>query len=215
MDTFFDLAYTSTQKGGKMHKSTAPVWALFFLLSTGLAYGQTVKVNWQNRAPFSDYRTYAWKNSKNEGAHFYRQWVEKDVDAELMQKGLKKVSTGQTPDIYIYYHIVGQEVMDSTTTDDGFGWGGGGWGFSGGWGGWGDEGGMAMGGMDMSQTEAQPRMMGILSVDIVDVKKKQLIWRGQATTDTISNTQKGDEKQVLKSIDKMFKQYPPKQKEEK
>ena len=65
-------------------------------------------------------------------------------------------------------------------------------------------------GPDIAQTEAQPRMMGILSVDMVDVRKNQLAWRGQATTDAISNSQKGDEKQVLKSIDKMFKQFPPK-----
>lgn len=179
------------------------------LLSTALsALGQTIKVNWQTRAPFSDYRTYAWSASKNEGAHFYKQWVRKDVDAELAQKGLRRVSADQKPDLYVYYHIVGQEVMDSTTMDDGFGWGdmGGGWGMTGGWGGWGDMGGM---GPDIAQTTAQPRMMGILAVDLIDVKRKQLVWRGQATTDDISDKQKGDEKQVLKSVDKMFKQYPP------
>jgi hypothetical protein len=71
-----------------------------------------------------------------------------------------------------------------------------------------------MGGLgpDVAQTEAQPRMMGILAVDLVDVRKKQLVWRGQATTDAVSNSQKGDEKQVLKSVDKMFKQFPPKEK---
>jgi hypothetical protein len=179
------------------------------LLVTVFASGQTVKVNWQNQASFSDYRTYAWKESKNQGAHFYRQWVQKDVDNELAQKGLQKATAGENPDVYVYYHIIGQEVMDSTTTDDGFGWGAGSWGFAGGWGGWGDWGGM---GPDMSQTEAEPRMMGILSVDVVDARKKQLVRRGQATTDAISNSQKGDEKQVLKSIDKMFKQFPPNEK---
>jgi hypothetical protein len=180
------------------------------LLSTTLcALGQTIKVNWQNRAPFHDYKTYAWRTSKNEGAHFYKQWVRKDVNAELAQKGLREVSVNQKPDLYIYYHIVGQEVMDSTTMDDGFGWGGmgGGWGMYGGWGGWGGWGGGM--GPDMAQTTAEPRMMGILAVDMIDVNRKQLVWRGQATTDDISDTQKGDEKQVLKSVDKMFKQYPP------
>jgi len=70
-------------------------------------------------------------------------------------------------------------VMDSTTTDDGFGWGGGRWGRSGGWGGW--------GGPDIAQTEARPRMMGILAIDLADVKRKQMVWRGQATEDSISN----------------------------
>lgn len=69
--------------------------------------------------------------------------------------------------------------------------------------------GMGMGGMDISQTETEPRMMGILTVAVIDVKKKALVWRGQASTDAISNSQKGDEKQVLKSVDKMFKQFPP------
>lgn len=179
--------------------------ALISLLPAGSVFAQTVKVNWQMQAPFADYRTYVWKESKNQGADFYRQWVQKDVDAELAKKGLQKVAADQNPDICLYYHIVTQEVMDSTTTDDGFGWGGGGWGYWGGWGGWGD----GLGGADIAHTEAQPRFMGILAVDIVDAKKKELVWRGQATTDSISNSQKGDEKQVLKSVDKMFKQFPP------
>jgi hypothetical protein len=192
-----------------MRKNLGVILSGCFLLFATSAIAQTVKVNWQTNAPFADYRTYAWKPSKNEGAHFYRQWVVKDVDTELAQKGLRRVKADQNPDLYIYYHVVSQEVMDSTTTDDGFGWGGGAWGFWGGWGGWGGWGDM---GPDMSQTEAQPRMMGILAVDLVDVKNKELVWRGQATVDSISNTQKGDEKQTLNSVKKMFKQYPPERK---
>jgi hypothetical protein len=174
------------------------------LLAASGALAQTVKVNWQTDAPFADYRTYTWKDSKNKGSSFYQQWVEKDVDAVLAEKGLSKVTADGHPDLYVYYHMLTQEVMDSTTTDDGFGWGGGRWGRWGGWGGW--------GGPDIAQTEAQPRMMGILAVDLIDVKKKQMVWRGQATEDSVSNTQKGDENQVKKSIEKMFKQYPPKEK---
>ena len=173
------------------------------LLVASSAFAQTVKVNWHTNAPFADYRTYAWRPTQHPGAHFYRQWVEKDVDAELAQKGLRRVEASQHPDLYLYYHMVEQEVMDSTTIDDGFGMGNGPWG---GWGGWGDMGGL---GMDMAQTEADPRMMGMLAVDIGDVKKKELVWRGQATVDSVSDKQKGDEKQVLESIKKMFKQYPP------
>jgi hypothetical protein len=181
-----------------------------FLLFAGSAMAQTLKVNWHTDAPFADYRTYAWRPSKQPGSHFYQQWVEKDVDAELAQKGLRMVEASQHPDLYVYYHMVDQEVMDSTTTDDGFGMGGGGWG---GWGGWGGMGGMMGGmGMDMAQTDAEPRMMGILAVDMGDVKKKELVWRGQATVDSISDKQKGDEKQVLQSVKKMFKQYPPEHK---
>jgi hypothetical protein len=192
-----------------MRKNFVVIVSGCFLLLATSAIAQTVKVNWQSNAPFADYRTYAWKASKNQGAYFYRQWVVKDVDAELAQKGLRRVKADQNPDLYIYYHVVSQELIDSTTTDDGLGMGGGPWGFWGGWGGWGAWGGL---GPDISQTEAQPRMMGILALDLADAKKKELVWRGQATVDSISNTQKGDEKQVLDSVKKMFKQYPPKQK---
>ena len=130
------------------------------------------------------------------------------MDAELAQKGLRKVEAGQHPDLYVYYHMVAQEGMDSTTTDDGFGWGGGPWGFWDGWGGWGSWGYLIR---DISQTEAEPHMMGILAVDMVDVKRKELVWRGQAMVDAISNKQKGDGKQVVESVNKMFKQYPPEQ----
>ena len=177
---------------------------LVFLFATS-ANAQTVKVNWQNNAPFSDYRTFAWQTSKNQGGRFYQQWVQKDVDNELAQKGLRKVDQSQNPDVLLYYHVVSQEVMDSTTTDDGFGWGGGPWGFWGGWGGMGP---------DFAQTETQPRMMGMLAIDIVDAKKKEIVWRGQATVDAISNNQKGDEKQTLNSVKKMLKKYPPKEKDE-
>lgn len=192
-----------------MFKRLGSILGACLLLCGAGAWAQSIKVNWQTGAPFSDFHTYAWRPSKNSGAHFYRQWVVKDVDQQLNQKGLREVSKDQNPDVYVYYHVVAQEVMDSTTTDDGFGWGGGPWGYWGGWGGWG---GMDMD-MGMAQTEAQPRMMGILSVDLVDAKHKDLVWRGQATVDSISNSQKGDEKQVLKSVEKMFKKYPPKPKE--
>ncbi len=171
------------------------------LLAATEALAQTVKVNWQTDAPFADYHTYAWRESKNNGGQFYQQWIAKDVDTVLSDKGLHRVATGEDPDLYVYYHVMTQEVIDSTSTDDGFGWGGGRWGRWGGWGGW--------GGPDIVQTEAHPRTIGILAVDLIDVKKKVMVWRGQATVDMIANNQKGDEKQVQKSVEKMFKRYPP------
>ncbi len=168
------------------------------------ALAQTVRVNWHTTAPFSSFKTYAWKTSKRPSSHFYQQWVRRDVDAELAKKGMREVALNQKPDLLIMYRFVSDEVLDSTTTDDGFGWGGGPWGWAGGWGG--------MGMDDTVTTEQEPRTLGILSVDLVNAQRKELVWRGQATEDNVSDTQKGDEKQVLKSIDKMFAQYPPKRK---
>jgi Domain of unknown function (DUF4136) len=194
-----------------MQQATRSIFtgALLFVASSVFATtagAQTVKVNWQQSAPFSDYHTYAWKHSQNEGSDFYKQWVRRDVDEEMAKKGLQKVDPAQNPDLLLMYHIVTQEVLDSTTTDDGFGWGGGPWGYWGGWGGWG------AGAPGIAETETHPRLMGMLALDMCDAKKKELVWRGQATVDAVSNTQKGDEKQTQSSVKKMFDKFPPKEK---
>ncbi len=176
------------------------------------AFAQTIKVNWNQAAPFSDYKTYAWKTGTSQANSFYSGWVKPDVDAQLAAKGLTLASGNQKPDIYVTFHLQTQEVLDAVTTDDGFGpgwgWGGGRWGVWGGWGGWGGwEGGDFS---DTAITTEQPRTMGMLTVDLYDVAQKHLVWRGQATVDSVANSQKGDEKQTQKSVEKMFKQYPPK-----
>ena len=72
--------------------------------------------------------------------------------------------------------------------------------------------GTGMGDTGITQTEEVPRSMGILTLDFADASKKVLIWRGQATEDSVSSSQKGDEKQALKSVDKMLKDFPPRKK---
>src|SRR5271156_747402 len=89
------------------------------------AFAQTVKVNWNQAAPFSDYKTYAWKLGTSQANSIYASWVKPDVDAQLAAKGLALASGNQTPDIYVTFHLQTQEVMDAVTTDDGLGpgWG--------------------------------------------------------------------------------------------
>lgn len=178
--------------------------ALCLVCTPFAANAQSVRVNWKTSAPFSDYKTYSIRTSQREKSRFYRQFVVPDVEQALSRKGLRKVPASKNPDLLVTYHFTTQELMDSTTTSDGFGWDGGPWGYWGGWGGWGDS------GPDISMTEQQPRTIGILTVDLVDQKKQKLVWRGQATEDSVSNTQKGDENELRKSVDKMFDKYPPK-----
>jgi len=175
------------------------------LLAAPRLYPQTVKVNWQTKAAFSDYKTYVWKFTEKRPPGFYRQWVVADVDSQLTKKGLRIASGSQQPDIYVVYNFLAQEMIDSTTTTDGFDWAAGPWSNWGAWGGWGDD-----AGDTISTTETQPRSMGILTVDLVDAKSNVVVWRGQATEDAISNTQSGDERQIRRSVEKMMKDYPPK-----
>jgi Domain of unknown function (DUF4136) len=174
---------------------------------------QTVKVNWRTGAPFSTYKTYAWQDPKSPGLPFYGQWVKADVLAELATKGFTPAAAGQTPDVVVTYHIQGEQMLDATSnTDyDGFGVGpgpwAGGWGWYGGWGGWG-----AWPGEATTFTSENPRQMVILTIDMADAKEKKLVWRGQATVESASSSEKGDEKQTKQCVQKLFKSYPPKTK---
>ena len=82
------------------------------------AFAQTVKVNWNQAAPFSDYKTYAWKTGTSQANSIYSSWVKPDVDAQLAAKGLTQASGNQKPDIYVTFHLQTQEVLDSVTTDE-------------------------------------------------------------------------------------------------
>jgi Domain of unknown function (DUF4136) len=198
---------SSLVKRSKILKHIRTIALFCAVLFAFPAFAQTVKVNWKQGASFSSYKTYAWKITPTQSKSIYLQWVQADVNAQLTAKGLTLATGSQKPDIYVAYKIANQEMLDATTTDDGFsgwGWGGGPWGVYGGWGGWG------VGIPDIATTTEEPRTMGIMTVDLYDVGHSQLVWRGQATVDSVSNTQSGDEKQVKNSVVKMFKKYPPK-----
>jgi hypothetical protein len=169
---------------------------------------QTVRVNWQSKAPFASYKTFAWHDPQNPGLPFYGQWIKPEVITALTAKGLQQAASGQAADVVVTFHIRGQEVMDADTTSDGWDVGigpwGGGWGWYGGWGGW-----DAFPEETTSYTSEHPRQIAILTVDIFDAKSKKLVWRGQATVENVASSEKGDEKQTEKCVQKMFKKFPP------
>lgn len=197
----------------KTSRSILPIALAFAAVISipAMAHAQSVRVNWAKKAPFSDYKTYQWVPSKNDNHPFYRQYVGQYVEAALAKKGLQKVSGSQSPALLVTYHFLTQETADLQTN----GFGSGGYG-GGGWGGWGmgmGDGmgmGMGMGGISESTTTEVPVTMGILTVDMIDARTKKIVWRGQASTDNITKSTKGEEKNVEKSINKMLDHFPPK-----
>ena len=190
---------------------TVVVLAGMVAVSGVAARAQQVTVNWREKAAFSDFRTFQLVPAKTDGDDpFWSQFVPKYLTSALEAKGLNPVAAGGTPDVKVAYHFRTRDVVDRQTTSDGFGWGGGPWGGWGGWGygGWG-------GGPDWSTTREVPRTMGVLTVDLVESRSNEVVWRGKALEDKVAGSQHGNEDQVWKSVGKMFEKYPPKEKGDK
>jgi hypothetical protein len=119
------------------------------------------------------------------------------IEGQRAAKGLQNVESGANPDLVVAYHAaVGEEAQFDTMST-------GGWGYGAGWG-------YGYGGGGMSTTTVHKILVGQLVVDLGDVKEKKLIWRGTAS-DTVSgkDTPEKAEKLINKSVEKMFKKYPP------
>ena len=122
------------------------------------------------------------------------QAIKRAADEQLAQRGLTKVESNA--DLYIGYQFVLNLEKSISLWDTG------GAGPDWGWGPW--------GGSRNVQGQTSTIPVGILLMDLYDVGKKQLVWRGDAIK-TI-NLQKDPDKNyknLQKVMAKLFKNYPP------
>lgn len=188
-----------------MKKIVPPLLFCGFLFAPQ-TQAQTVKVSWNSNAQFSRYRTYSWKQATDPGDPIFGQWVQPDVDAQLRAVGLQFLYPGQSPDLLVIYRVQTPEKVQSTTTMEGYEWGDGPWVGFGNTAGENEAEGLPP---VVTETTGHPYTMGIVTVDLVDAKRKQIIWRGQATIKHLARSDKDQENEIAKSIQKMFRKFPP------
>jgi len=168
-----------------------PAFAAVLMACTVVA-GQDVKTNYMPGTNFAKYKTYRWVAI--EGAQHPNQIVDAEikqaVDAQLAAKGLTKTDT-EKADLYVGYQIaVDQEKQ---------------------WNGYGMGGGIRWGGM--ATATSSTINVGTLVLDMYDPVQKQLVWTGNATkTIDPSKSQEKNQKNLDKAMQKLLKNYPPKQK---
>ncbi len=66
--------------------------------------------------------------------------------------------------------------------------------------------------MSYSQTRMDRRVMGYLTLDMIDAHTRKIVWRGEAVQDDVTKSGNAEEKQVAHSVYKMLDRYPPKMK---
>ena len=116
------------------------------------------------------------------------------IVAQLAAKGLKQVDSGG--DLWVAAHPrLSRETQVNTYNT--------GWGYGYGWYGYGG----------MATTTVTQIPVGTLLIDLVDAKKKELVWRGVAsdTLNTDPNRTAEDREKKLRAVaSEMFAGYPPK-----
>lgn len=160
-----------------------------FSLAPINALAQKTNVDWDHTVTdFSKYKTYEWiKPLRPTQNPLMDERIVAAVDAQLANKGLRKVETGG--DLLVTYNAGMKQERSAITS---------------GMGGW------RMGG-GMGRIDPVIENVGTLVLDLSDGQQKKLIWRGVAS-DTLSDKSEKNTKTLNKAIEKLFKQYPPKRK---
>ncbi|MFD2725393.1 DUF4136 domain-containing protein [Hyunsoonleella rubra] len=164
-----------------------------------------VSTDYDKKADFSNFKTFAFFKTgidKAEINDIDKRRILRAIQDELMAKGFTK---SEDPDILISIFTKSNQRVDVYNNAWGAGaWGWGGWG-PWGWGGWGWGPGWGWG---WNQPAVSTRTEGVLFVDLINAKKKELIWQGMGKGFLASKPEKKEER-IREFVAKIMEQYPP------
>ncbi len=172
-----------------MKKIVAVCIAVFALVSCASV---RVASDYDKSVDYSGYKTFG----------FYKQGVDKleisDLDKKRILKAIEEglIAKGFTksdkPDLLVNIFTKSREQIDVNQFNAGWGYGWG-WGWSPFWG---------------NQTTVSSSTEGTLFIDLIDAKKRELVWQGEGTGELTKNAEKKDEK-IREFVAKILEQYPP------
>ena len=168
-----------------------PVLLLFVLASCSSV---RVYQDYDKNVDFSQFKTYAYQKSgidKVEISDLDKKRILKAIDQQMTLKGFTK---SETPDLLVNIFTKEREQVDVNQFNMGWGYG---WGF-----GWNP---FMFGG---NTTSVNRYTEGTLFIDLIDAKKKELIWQGEGEGTLTKNVDKKDAV-IMEFVSKILAQYPP------
>ena len=149
-----------------------------------------ISTDYDKGVDFSQYKTFSYHDTGELKNDIWASRIENVLSEALAAKGLQKVASGG--DVWLVAHPRLSKQTQINTYNSG-------WGYGYGWYG---------GGMSTSTVSEIP--VGTLVVDLVDGKKKDMVWRGIAT-DTLNpdNSPEDREKKLREVAAQLFAGYPP------
>jgi hypothetical protein len=174
---------------------------LAVVLAPVLVLAQKTTYDFDKTANFAGFKTYAHKEGTRVGQELIDARIVAAIDAQMAAKGF--TLSESAPDVVVVYHVAFDKEKDISTYSSGYGGGYGryGYGYGGGWAG------------GTSTTQVRDILIGTLVIDVADAKAGKMVWRGMGVkeVDTTAKPEKRD-KSISKAVEKIFKNYPPKQK---
>lgn len=159
-----------------------------------LASCSAVRVNsdYEKDVDFTSYKTYAFHKTgidKVGISDIDKKRILRSIDEEMTLKGFAK---SETPDLLINFTTKAEKNINVNQFYAGYGYG---WGY-----GWNPY----WGGTASVYTNTE----GTLIIDLIDAKKKELIWQGEGVGYLTKNTAKKDEN-IKCFVTQILAQYPP------
>jgi len=148
-----------------------------------------VTTDFDKKADFSRCKTFMWIKQPKLANPLMAQRVMDDVNSQLTAKGWQLVTENADVAVMANGATKDQQTLGAFYT--GFPC----WRWS-----W--------AGDTMATTQVEHHTVGTLLIDLFDTKTKQAVFRGVAT-DTLSDKPEKNEDKLNKSVEKMFKKFPP------
>jgi hypothetical protein len=170
------------------------LFPVFLLLAFASCSSVKVYSDFDNKVDFSQYKTYAFhKNGidKVEISELDKKRILNAIDRELSNKGMVK---SDNPDLLINIFTKEREKIDVNQFNMG-------WGYGWGWG-WNP---YLWGGRS---TYATSSTEGTLYIDLIDAKKKELVWQGEGVG-YLTEDRREKEKRINEFVAKILTQFPP------
>ena len=176
---------------------TIQILPVFLLLVLTSCSSVRVASDYDKNADFNQYKTYAFFKSgidKVEISDLDKRRILTAIDTELASKGFIK---SENPDLLINIFTKSRQQVDVNQFNTG-------WGYGWGWG-WNP---YMWGGRN---TSVSTSTQGMLYIDLIDAKKKELIWQGEGIGILNQNIDKKDER-IQEFVQKILAKYPPEKK---
>lgn len=196
---------TKHLKGGIMKYLIILMTGLLMMMLIGCS-SVTIKHDFDPEVDFSTYKTYMWYAGKMPAGDalnanpLVKKRIANAIDKTLQEKGYS-IGTEEAYDFVVIIHAGTKEKTQITNYGySGYGYGG----YGRGWGGYGGYGGH-YGGTDVYQYDETT-----LVIDIMDAKKKEMVWRGTVTGVVKENPDMEEQQENIKNVvGKMLSKFPP------